>query len=172
MRSLLLASLVFLATPVAAENAPRQLTAQLQRDLEADPSTRITMVWSDLNADGRDEALVFVEGGGWCGSGGCRLMVYEQQGSAFVRRGHIRTSRRPIGLASSSSSGWRDLVVWSSGGGDLYGRLSIVPFDGAAYAAGSSGAPSRPLEAGATIEVIMPSGDPGELLWAEPPPRR
>src|SRR5690349_9555701 len=37
--------------------------------------TRYTVAFADLNGDGRVEALAYISGGDWCGSGGCKLMV-------------------------------------------------------------------------------------------------
>ena len=161
-------SLALLAADPAAASARdeavkaylrQELRTELASGLEREGPTRVTISWLDLNSDGRPEAIVLLEGRGWCGTGGCHLLVLERSGASFRDRGRLGTVRAPVGALRPEKNGWRPLSVWCVGGGDLYGRLMAFRFDGKAYAE-----IRRPVSQGAWSEVLIPTNDPGEAL--------
>ena len=112
--------------------------------------------WTDLNGDDNDDALVYVSGPDWCGSGGCTLLVFESiTGPDAEVLGPYRPAAEvslvtgPILVAGAPLDSWRDLIVTVDGG-----THSILRFDGETY-------PGSP---GAGIAVSeLPQGD---LLFA------
>ncbi|MFL5295282.1 MAG: hypothetical protein ACJ798_02760, partial [Phenylobacterium sp.] len=124
---------------------------------ELDVPTTVEIAWADLNGDGRPEALVYVSGRAWCGSGGCELYVLERTGSGFRQRGQVSISKQPIGVLSTRSHGWRDLSVFVSGGGVLQGYSVALPFDGTKYAENPSVPPARPLDSSVHVKNVYAS---------------
>ena len=56
------------------------LQAHIQKvDPEIDEATTFSYAFVDLNADGKDEAIVHVTGRTWCGTGGCLTYVLSQR---------------------------------------------------------------------------------------------
>ncbi len=116
--------------------------------------------WADLNDDAYPDALVYVSGPDWCGSGGCTLLVFEAIiGEDVVALGSYRPAAEisqihgAVVVGEARSNGWRDLVVE-----DADGALRALRFDGEAY-------PLSPAD-GAPLDALPP----GErLVLAETP---
>jgi hypothetical protein len=101
-----------------------QVEAELQRDIsdaramdgEA-PALRIQRV--DLNGDGQFDAIVLVEHPLTCGSGGCAVHVFVSEAGGLRRVGDFLAHQASV--ATTSTAGWRDLVVqgrsWTYVGG-------------------------------------------------------
>lgn len=118
-----------------------------------DADARYAVAYTDLNGDGRDEAIVYFQSRGSCGSGGCRLYVLSSR-RGFWRRvsGHTLV-RAPIQVLRTRHRGWRDLTVWTRGG--LQGYHAVLPFDGHTYPLNPSVPPAHPLRAGALARVLI-----------------
>src|ERR1700726_1621183 len=78
-------SMISIATATTQENVDDQrptaslsLRKALQR-LDDSKSTRYVVIFRDLNGDGRPEAIVFLTGRRWCGSGGCTALVLRER---------------------------------------------------------------------------------------------
>jgi hypothetical protein len=65
----------------------------------------------DLDGDGSNELLVRLEGRTACGSGGCTFRIYRQNGKTWRRLSGSTLTFLPIGVARTSTLGWRDIVV-------------------------------------------------------------
>jgi hypothetical protein len=61
------------------------------------------------------------------------MLVLTQQDSSYKVLSRIPTVRLPIRLLDSKSHGWRDLSVFTQGGGILVGYQERVRFDGNIY---------------------------------------
>lgn len=118
-------------------------------------ATKFRIGWADLNGDGRSEAIVYVSGASWCGSGGCQLAVFEQQGAAYRLRGRMSVARLPIAVLDHRTHGWRDLSA-AVGGGGVDRHLVALPFDGKRYAANPTTTPARPIRAQPKTRVVIP----------------
>ena len=46
-------------------------------------TTRYSAAFVDLNDDGTSEALVYLSGPEWCGSGGCSLLILRPDGQSW-----------------------------------------------------------------------------------------
>jgi hypothetical protein len=120
--------------PSSDDRLKSALQSYLQDKLvpEFEP-TNYNFAFVDLAGRGKREAVVYVSGRGWCGTGGCRMLVLTQAGSSYKVIAKIPTVRPPIRVLESKSHGWRDLSVWIQGGGILQGYEEKVKFDGNTY---------------------------------------
>ena len=94
-----------------------------------DRSTRYSPALVDLDADSVAEAVVYVSGGGWCGSGGCLLLVLKSKGTSYEVVGRTAIERPPIRVLATKTNGWRDIGVWVVGGGVHPGHEAQLSFD-------------------------------------------
>jgi hypothetical protein len=133
-----------------------------------DKATRISSALVDLNGDGTMEAIVYVTGGGWCGSGGCRLLVLEPHGSSYRVIAHMTIVWPPIRVFDNETKGWRDLGVWQQGGGTLRGYEAVLPFNGKRYPENPSVPPARKATGRMKGETLPLTLD-GMLLYSETP---
>lgn len=87
----------------------------------------------DLNGDGNQEALVYLLGSIFCGSGGCDLFLFRpgKQGYTLVNKFPI--SRLPVIVSPHKTNGWHDLIRPESGGGALPSYV-VHAYDGKHYA--------------------------------------
>ena len=123
----------------------------------------------DLNGDARAEYVVHVAGPMVCGTGGCTTLVLTEEGQELRLLSRISVTRPPIVIAATSTNGWRDLVVRTSGGGIIPGYDARLRFDGRTYPANPTVPPAEPVKAPASGEVAIPafqSFTEGRLLRA------
>jgi hypothetical protein len=71
----------------------------------------------DLNGDGIEEAVVLLTDTGWCGSGGCTLLVAKHSGAAWWLISKITLVHPPVVALDRKRSGWQSLSVTVGGGG-------------------------------------------------------
>ncbi|MEA3012936.1 MAG: hypothetical protein QOD42_1481 [Sphingomonadales bacterium] len=118
--------------------------------------TSYVAAFADLNGDGRDEALVSLQSGMFCGSGGCALYIYTPAGASWREVAELTIVNAPVRLLSTRSRGWRDLAVMVRGGGIHIPHEARIRFDGRTYASNPSLAPR------------LRRGTPGRVLIGEP----
>lgn len=113
--------------------------------------------WADLNGDDHPDALVYISGPDWCGSGGCTLLVFEAitgpdaaELGPLVPVAEISLVHGPVLVGDDSTAGWRQLAVR-----DLDDALRLLCFDGETY-------PGSPDEGLAVMEAPA-----GQLVFAE-----
>ena len=85
--------------------------------------------WTDLNGDQIKDAVVLLQGGEWCGSGGCTMLIYHAKNDhslSLITKTTVTNT--PIYQLSTKQNGWSDLSVYSKGIGQV--KLS---FDGQSY---------------------------------------
>jgi len=113
--------------------------------------TKVAISFFDLNGDGKDEAIVYIVGSMWCGSGGCNALVLTPSDATFDVTMNASVTRTPIGVLNTSSNGWRDLFVSIAGGGIEAGTVAMK-FDGNSYPDNPTVEPAKPVDAtGATV---------------------
>jgi hypothetical protein len=118
-----------------------------------DDTTRYYDVLADLNGDGSREAIVFLSGRGWCGSGGCHTLILSYAGSSYRLVADIPATYPPIRVLKVTGKGWRDIGVWTEGGGiEPPGRESSYSFDGSTYVRDAA---VRPRDS-ADGEIVIP----------------
>ena len=119
----------------------------------------------DLNGDGKKEAIVYLMGDGWCGSGGCTMLVLASEATSFKVVTEITISRPPIRVLSSTSHGWHNISVWVAGGGIEPAYEAELRFDGKTYPGNPSVAPARRLNGKVQGKIVIPSMQGGTLLY-------
>jgi hypothetical protein len=88
---------------------------------------------ADLNDDGRDDAIVLLTGPKNCGADGCTMLVFRGTDQGFTLVSASATVMAPIRVSANSVDGWRSLIVYSKGKGDV-----VLKFSGTHYPANPS----------------------------------
>lgn len=122
---------------------------------DEDRTSRYCSAFVDLNADGEREALVYLMGRWWCGSGGCPTLILASDGSTFRLVTRIFITRTPIRVFKESTNGWCNIGVWVQGGGIQPGYEAELRFDGKTYPSNPSTAPARRTHGKAAGEVLI-----------------
>jgi len=132
--------------PVDSRSIALRLFLQHFDDSESgDRATRYYEAFVDLNEDGKLEAIVYLNGPSWCGSGGCTTLVLSPKGDSYRLVAKVPITRTPIRVLSAKSHGWRTLVASVGGGGIQPGYEAEIPFDGSSYAISGSKATVKSL---------------------------
>src|SRR5689334_14377845 len=110
-----------LAPTVEAQGAPPSLGAAVQSYVEKKgdhelPPFRYAL--TDLDGDGRADAIVLLLGGNWCGSGGCNMLVFHRERDGFTLVSASTITNEPIRVSPEKAHDWRTLIVFSKGKGD------------------------------------------------------
>jgi hypothetical protein len=144
------------------------LVASLKKFVQTqdeEKKARYIAVFRDLNDDGKPEAIVYLEGSDWCGSGGCAAMVLGQTAGGWTTIADIGPIRLPVRVLQSKSKGWRDISVAVGGGGIVHGYEAMLPYDGRSYAENPTTAPARRLKGKAAGDVVIPASAKAEPLF-------
>lgn len=86
----------------------------------------------DLNGDKKNDALVFVAGNYFCGTGGCVFLIFKGTSKGFQLVTEMSVSRPPIIAANQKTNGWKDLIMLVYGGG-IRQFYSHLKFNGKTY---------------------------------------
>lgn len=121
------------------------------------------LAWSDLDGDGAEEAIIYLGGPYFCGTGGCNLLVLTQAGPMWRSVGDVSVSRTPVRVLNTETNGWRDLTVEVSGGGATP-ATALLNFDGESYPENASVAPEADASSAGT-EVLAEEPD---FITAQP----
>jgi hypothetical protein len=130
-----------------------------------DETTRFVAAFSDLNGDGRPEAIVYLVSNRWCGSGGCNTLVLTQDDKSWKILTKITITNPPIRVLDARSNGWRSLGVWVQGGGIQPGYEAEIQFNGKTYPRNPSVPPARKLTTKVVGEVLIPSTKDATALY-------
>ena len=130
-----------IAQPLQGEALHRFLQTTFATARAEWPNTSYVSAFADLNGDGRDEALVSLQSGLFCGSGGCALYIYTPAGASWREVAELTIVNAPVRLLNTRSRGWRDLAVHVRGGGMDSPYEARMRFDGRTYASNPSMAP-------------------------------
>lgn len=124
-----LAAIALLATAAAngQTNAPAELLSAVQLHAEK-AGVPLVARWrhalTDLNGDRIDDAVVLITDPAWCGTGGCTLLVFKGSRRGFTLQSKSSVSDVPIRLSPLVVAGWRSLIVYSRGRGDVLMRFT------------------------------------------------
>ena len=116
-------------------------------------TTRYSAAFVDLRDDGTREAIVYLTSDGWCGTGGCTLLILAPEGASYSVITKIPGVRLPVRVLAATSNGWHDISVVT--GKPLY--EAVVPFDGETYPSSASMPPAaRPASSEVPGRIVMP----------------
>jgi hypothetical protein len=132
---------------------------------EREGATRYSSVPVDLKDDGSKEVIVYISGRGWCGSGGCRMLILYPEGGSYRVVTETTITRLPIRVLATKSNGWHDISVVVAGGGIRPGYEAVLSFDGKTYPGNPSVPPARRLEGEVEGKTVMPSTAEGMPLY-------
>jgi hypothetical protein len=153
-------------SPTAEDSLKIFLQGALRRPgLNDDKTTQYSVAFVELNDEGKNEAIVYLTGQSWCGSGGCVALILSLEGPSYKVVTKITVARTPIRVLKAKSKGWHNLGIWVQGGGIQSGYEAELHFDGKSYPTNPSIPPARPLAARAPGEVAVPSNPLGKPLY-------
>jgi len=127
------------------------------KTLDDDRATRYALAFTDLNADGSPEAIIYLVGKKWCGSGGCDTLILARNRRSWRVVSNIKITRPPIYVLTSTSKGWRSIAVWVQGGGIQRGYEAELRFDGRAYPKNPTIPPAQRVERRPDGEEVIAS---------------
>jgi hypothetical protein len=165
---LLLAALS--ATAVAAP-PPGRLEAELKSWVQARigragaSEARFAPALVDLNGDSAPEALVYVSGRDWCGSGGCNLYILSRNSGRWRLINSVTITNPPIRLLKTRRRGWNDIAVRVQGGGVGPPFEAVLRFDGARYPGNPTVAPAVRARQGSPGRVLIGSDADAKPLF-------
>jgi hypothetical protein len=91
---------------------------------------------TDLNGDDTGDALVFLTDPDWCAATGCTLLVFRGGQRGYVLVSDSRAIETPIRVSAERTHGWKTLIVYAKGRGDV-----LLRFGGKRYPADASALP-------------------------------
>ena len=145
--------ILLLAPTLRAQDAPPGLIAAVQAyvakngDHERPP---FRYAFTDLDHDGRADAIVLLLGGNWCGSGGCNMLVFRAAANGFTLVSASTITNEPIRVSPEKSHGWRTLIVFAKGKGNV-----LMRFDGRRYPLNPSAQPKATAAQVSAALVVM-----------------
>lgn len=122
-----------LAEGAPSPGAEEAVLVWLRARLGSPTPTRYLIGWQDLNGDGLPEAIVYITGRDWCGSGGCHMYILQLHGRGILKRASTTVTQLPISVLNTRTHGWRDVAVGVCGGGATRCYRAKLQFDGHKY---------------------------------------
>ncbi len=120
-------------------------------------STRYSAAFVSLRDNSRD-AIVYLSGNGWCGSGGCTTLILISDSKRYKAIARIPASKTPIRVLPSKHYGWRDICLVMRGNGAESPREVIFTFNGKSYVRASKSG-SAYLTHGGSVAISDESAD-------------
>ncbi len=142
-----------LAPALRAQDAPPGLTEAVQayvaqKGIHERPQFRYAL--AHLDGDSRTDAIVLLLGGNWCGSGGCTMLVLRAAGNGFTLISESTITNEPIRVSPEKSHGWKTLIVFAKGKGDV-----LMRFNGTRYPLNPSLQPKATAAQERAAQVVM-----------------
>jgi hypothetical protein len=119
----------------------------------------------DLKDNGKLDAVVYLTGNGWCGSGGCTTLILSPKDASYDVVAKITVTRLPIRVLTTKSNGWHDIAVRVQGGGVIRAYDAELRFNGQTYPNNPTVPPAVPLHKEPVGKVVVPLGIVGKPLY-------
>ncbi|HTD23958.1 MAG TPA: hypothetical protein VK738_14975 [Terriglobales bacterium] len=147
------------SAPARADNLKRFL--QKYDGNPSSPSertTRYAVAFADLRDNGTEEAIVYLIGPNWCGSGGCAALILAPSGSSFKVITKTSVTQLPILVLPEKTNGWHDLGVGVAGGASP-GYEARLRYNGKKYPGNPTVLPAQRLskKAGGKVVIVPPT---------------
>ena len=104
----------------------------------------------DLNDDKITDAIVLFDAPESCGSGGCHLEIYRGTKTGFQFLSGSTITFPPIRVASEKRFGWKTLIVFSGGTGNV-----LLRFNGSRYPLNPSQQPKATQAQISTASTVL-----------------
>jgi len=124
--------------------------AMAAREIRELPAYRHAFV--DLDGDGAEDLLAFLDDPNWCTDGACTLLVFHREAGEDVLVAEVAPASPPIAVAGQGSGGWRDILVTVGGDGVPAGTVALQ-HDGIGY-------PEDPTLMAALASDVVPQAEP------------
>lgn len=105
--------------------------AMAAREIREIPAHRHAFV--DLDGDGADDLLAFLDDPNWCNDGACTLLVFHREAGDDVLVAEIAPVRPPIAVGDLAAGGWRDILVTVGGAEGVPQGTVALQRDGIGY---------------------------------------
>ena len=156
--------------PAEFQQPPPLLQYFLQKyatRLDAGKTTQYFAVTVSLHDDASLQEIVYLQNDGWCGSGGCTLLILNQQGYSYDYTvvSKIMGARPPVHVLSTETKGWHDLSVGVQGGGIVHAYEAKLRFNGRSYPISPTMPSAQALNAEIPGEVVVPTSVPVNPLY-------
>lgn len=138
---------------------------QFLQTLDQDKATRYLVSFHDLDEDASPEAIVYMMGTNWCGSGGCNTLVLKRDSDTWSLVSSVAITRPPIRVLQRTSNGWRNITVWVQGGGVLAGYEAELAYNGKSYPQNPTVYPARRLKTAVSGELAIPPSENSMFLY-------
>lgn len=126
------------------------LEKALCRELQLRPGEKTRYLYNLVElGPGGPQALVYLFSPQFSGSGGSTAAVFQKQGEDWRLVTRMTLMRNPIVKAETSTHGWRDLIVRTSGGG-MPARFVRLRYDGKSYPTNPTG--PDPMPRGSVVQ--------------------
>lgn len=113
LKTILLYAALVISTSLAA--TPQRINQMLSRDEDSvrkylrtqndDKETYYIAVFRDLNGDSVPEAIVYLLGGGSCGSAGCNILILQRASDSWKVVSTMTITNPPIRVLDSTANG-------------------------------------------------------------------
>lgn len=129
-----------------------------------DKTTRVSIVSVPLESGATEEKIVYVTGRGWCGSGGCTLLVLEPSADTFKVLGDLSVIQLPVKVLPGFVNGHPDITVSARGVGVGKAYRVQLSFDGHSYPEDVTLAPAKRITDDKG-QAIITAASTGVLLY-------
>jgi hypothetical protein len=104
----------------------------IRKNVLAKESRKFLLDSADINNDGKQEFFVFLQGPYFCGSGGCTMLLFNNNAELLSK---FTVTSTPVEIANTESHGWKNLVLLSGA------KKHLIKNDGKKYPSNPSVAP-------------------------------
>jgi hypothetical protein len=166
---LFLLSVMLFAPFLSAQSEPIRLRDFLRgwvgTPTEETRTTRYSSAFVDLNGDGSREAIVYLSSDGWCGTGGCTMLILAPQKASYILITKTTVTHLPIRVLATKSNGWNDIGVIARTDGIEPLYEAVLSFDGKTYPSNPSVPPARQSKGKARGRIVISATAKDEPLY-------